>query len=48
MTGRFGDKDAVELQLAHLDHASTRAIYHRTGSPSLIGQRTKMMPHWAD
>jgi integrase len=42
------DKDAVELQLAHLDHASTRAIYNRTGSLSLIGQRTKMMQHWAD
>jgi integrase len=42
------DKDAVELQLAHLDHASTRAIYNRTGSLSLIGQRTRMMQHWAD
>jgi len=42
------DKDAVELQLAHLDHASTRAIYNRTGSLSLIGQRTKMMQRWAD
>jgi integrase len=42
------DKDAVELQLAHLDHASTRAIYNRTGALSLIGQRTKMMQHWAD
>jgi len=42
------DKDAVELQLAHLDHATTRAIYNRTGSLSLIGQRTKMMQHWAD
>jgi integrase len=42
------DKDAVELQLAHLDQASTRAIYNRTGALSLIGQRTKMMQHWAD
>jgi integrase len=42
------DKDAVELQLAHLDHTSTRAIYNRTGALSLIGQRTKMMQHWAD
>jgi integrase len=42
------DKDAVELQLAHLDHASTRAIYNRTGSLSLIGQRARMMQHWAD
>jgi integrase len=42
------DKDAVELQLAHLDHATTRAIYNRTGSLSLIGQRTRMMQHWAD
>jgi integrase len=42
------DKDAVELQLAHLDRASTRAIYNRTGSLSLIGQRTRMMQHWAD
>jgi integrase len=42
------DKDAVELQLAHLDRASTRAIYNRTGSLSLIGQRIKMMQHWAD
>jgi integrase len=32
------DKDAVELQLAHLDHASTRAIYMREDSagPSAV------------
>lgn len=42
------DKDAIELQLAHLDQASTRAIYNRTGSLSLISQRTRMMQHWAD
>jgi integrase len=42
------DGDLIELQLAHLDESSVKAIYNRTGPMSLIGARAKMMQHWAD
>jgi len=42
------DGDVIELQLAHLDSSSVRAVYNRTGPMSLMGARTKMMQHWAD
>jgi integrase len=42
------DGDLVELQLAHLDESSVKAIYNRTGPLSLIGARTKLLQHWAD
>jgi hypothetical protein len=42
------DGDVIELQLAHLDSSSVRAIYNRTGPMSLMGARTKLMQHWAD
>jgi integrase len=42
------DGDVVELQLAHLDESSVKAIYNRTGPLSLIGARTKLLQHWAD
>jgi integrase len=42
------DGDLIELQLAHLDDSSVKAIYNRTGPMSLIIARAKMMQHWAD
>jgi integrase len=42
------DSDVVELQLAHLDESSVKAIYNRTGPLSLIGARAKLLQHWAD
>jgi integrase len=42
------DGDVIELQLAHLDSSSVRAVYNRTGPMSLMGARTKLMQHWAD
>jgi len=45
---KMWDGDVIELQLAHLDESSVKAIYNRTGPLSLIGPRTKLMQHWAD
>jgi integrase len=42
------DGDVIELQLAHLDESSVKAIYNRTGPLSLIGARAKLLQHWAD
>jgi hypothetical protein len=42
------DSDVIELQLAHLDESSVKAIYNRTGPLSLIGARAKLLQHWAD
>ncbi|MDA9497688.1 tyrosine-type recombinase/integrase [Bradyrhizobium sp. CCBAU 11357] len=42
------DSDVVELQLAHLESGSVKAIYKRHGPLALIGSRTKLMQHWAD
>jgi integrase len=42
------DGDLIELQLAHLDESSVKAIYNRTGAMSLFEARAKMMQHWAD
>ncbi|WP_439373057.1 tyrosine-type recombinase/integrase [Bradyrhizobium sp. DASA03120] len=42
------DGDVIELQLAHLESESVRAIYRRHGPLALIGSRTKLMQHWAD
>ncbi|GLR92246.1 hypothetical protein GCM10007857_89670 [Bradyrhizobium iriomotense] len=42
------DSDVIELQLAHLDSGSVKAIYRRHGPLALIGSRTKLMQHWAD
>jgi integrase len=42
------DGDVIELQLAHLDSSSVRAVYNRTGPMSLMGARAKLMQHWAD
>jgi integrase len=41
------DGDLIELQLAHLDESSVKAIYNRTGALSLIGARAKLLQHWA-
>ena len=45
---KMWDGDVIELQLAHLDQSSVKAIYNRTGPLSLIGSRTKLLQHWAD
>jgi integrase len=45
---KMWDGDVIELQLAHLDESSVKAIYNRTGPLSLIGARTKLLQHWAD
>lgn len=45
---RMWDGDLIELQLAHLDESSVKAIYNRTGALSLIGARAKLLQHWAD
>jgi integrase len=45
---KMWDGDMIELQLAHLDESSVKAIYNRTGALSLIGARAKLMQHWAD
>ena len=42
------DGDVIELQLAHLDKSSVKAIYDRTGPESLMGARAKAMQYWAD
>jgi hypothetical protein len=42
------DGDLIELQLAHLDESSVKAIYNRTGPLSLISARAKLLQHWAD
>jgi integrase len=42
------DSDLIELQLAHVDESSVKAIYNRTGALTLIGARAKMMQAWAD
>ncbi|WFU40343.1 tyrosine-type recombinase/integrase [Bradyrhizobium sp. CB82] len=42
------DSDVIELQLAHLDSCSVRAIYRRHGPLALIGSRARLMQHWAD
>ncbi|GLR89743.1 tyrosine-type recombinase/integrase [Bradyrhizobium iriomotense] len=42
------DGDVIELQLAHLDSGSVKAIYRRHGPLALIGSRAKLMQHWAD
>ena len=45
---KMWDGDLIELQLAHLDESSVKAIYNRTGALSLIGARAKLLQHWAD
>jgi integrase len=45
---KMWDGDVIELQLAHLDESSVKAIYNRTGPLSLIGARAKLLQHWAD
>jgi hypothetical protein len=45
---KLWDGDVIELQLAHLDESSVKAIYNRTGPLSLIGVRTKLLQPWAD
>src|SRR5262249_5118099 len=45
---KMWDSDMIELQLAHLDESSVKAIYNRTGALSLIGARAKLLQHWAD
>ncbi len=42
------DGDVIELQLAHLESGSVRAIYRRHGPLALVGSRAKLMQHWAD
>jgi integrase len=42
------DSDVIELQLAHLESETVKAIYKRHGPLALIGPRTKLMQHWAD
>jgi len=45
---KMWDGDLIELQLAHLDESSVKAIYNRTGPLSLISARAKLLQHWAD
>jgi integrase len=45
---KMWDSDVIELQLAHLDESSVKAIYNRTGPLSLIGPRANLLQHWAD
>jgi integrase len=45
---KMWDGDLIELQLAHLDESSVRAVYNRIGPLALIGARAKLMQHWAD
>lgn len=45
---KMWDGDVIELQLAHLDETSVKAIYNRTGPLSLITARAKLLQHWAD
>ncbi|WFU79177.1 hypothetical protein QA645_32290 [Bradyrhizobium sp. CIAT3101] len=42
------DGDVIELQLAHLESDSVKAVYKRHGPLALIGSRAKLMQHWAD
>ena len=42
------DSDVIELQLAHLESSTVKAIYMRHGPLALIGPRTTLMQHWAD
>ena len=42
------DADVIELQLAHLDESSVKAIYNRTGPMSLYAPRGRVLQHWAD
>jgi integrase len=45
---KLHDGDLIELQLAHLDSSSVKAVYNRQGSMSLFVPRARMMQHWAD
>lgn len=45
---RAWDGDVIELQLAHLENGSVKAIYRRHGPLARIGSRAKPMQHWAD
>jgi integrase len=45
---RRWDSDLIELQLAHLDSSSVKAIYDRTGAESLYAPRARLMQAWAD
>jgi len=45
---KLWDSDLIELQLAHLDESTVKAVYNRTGPLSLIGARGKLLQHWAD
>ena len=42
------DADVIELQLAHLDESSVKAVYNRTGPMSLYAPRSRVLQHWAD
>jgi integrase len=42
------DADVIELQLAHLDESSVKAVYNRTGPMSLYAPRARLLQHWAD
>ncbi len=42
------DADVIELQLAHLDESSVKAVYDRTGPMSLYAPRQRLLQHWAD
>ena len=45
---KIWDGDLIELQLAHIETGTVKAIYNRVGPTALIGARAKMMQHWAD
>jgi integrase len=45
---KLWDSDLIELQLAHLDESTVKAVYNRTGALSLIGARGRLLQHWAD
>jgi integrase len=45
---KLWDGDVIELQLAHLDSSSVKAVYNRQGPMSLFVPRAKLLQHWAD
>jgi integrase len=45
---KMWDSDVIELQLAHLDESTVKAVYNRFQAESLIGPRAKLMQYWAD
>jgi len=45
---KMWDGDVIELQLAHLDESTVRAIYNRQRAEAFLETRALMMQAWAD